>query len=203
MSGIIQKMISSQVWRQTPLIPALGAEAGASFVNLMLAWSTESSRPARATKWDSPLKKRAKEIISTSLYLNVKERRQLERNHMVQSSKQAKSQLKRSLCYLWSHDWGDKTEALKGAENVLYLKPSSDYMVCIFILKNSMNRAGNGSARALSQPLGDRGRKASRSGQHGLQSKTISSPKRLPSLLSCMHTKFFFSLYVMLQSLHY
>lgn len=94
--------------------------------------------------------------ISTSLYLNVKERRQLERNHTVQSLKQAKSQLKRSFCCLWSHDWGDKTEALKGAENVLYLKPGNDYMVRIFILKNSTNRAGNGSAKALSQPLGDR-----------------------------------------------
>lgn len=106
----------------------------------------------------SHLKKRAKEIISTSLYLNVKERRQLERNHIIQSSKQAKSQLKRSLCYLWSHDWEGKTEALKRAENVLYLKPGNDYMVRIFIFKNSMNRVGNGSAKALSQPLGDGGR---------------------------------------------
>lgn len=77
--------------------------------------------------------------ISTSLYLNVKERRQLERNHIVQSLKQAKSQLKRSFCCLWNHDWGDKTQALKGAENVLYLKPGNDYMVRIFILKTSTN----------------------------------------------------------------
>lgn len=136
----------------TPLIPALGAEAGASLVNLRLAWCTGLQN----------------EIYFYKFVSQCQRKKAAGKKPHCTKFETGKVTLKRSFCCLWSHDWGDNTEALKGAENVMYLKPGNDYMVRIFILKNSTNRAGNGRAKALPQPLGD---------PHALAntSKTISS----------------------------
>lgn len=108
MPGTIQKIISRQVWRLNTFNPSTRGRSRPITCQSEVILVYREFQASQGYKMRSHLKKRAKEIISTSLYLNVKERRQLERNHTVQSPKQAESQLKRSLCYLWSHDWGNK-----------------------------------------------------------------------------------------------